>query len=468
MPSLLASVIIPCHNRTTAIRNVLASLREQDVPADTFEVVVVDDGSAVPLDQEIPELNSAPSIKFLRHTAPKGVQAARNAGVELAGAEVLIFLDVDCIARSDLVANHIVAHEGRDVAICGFTSTRELSPSSWRLLMGDGWDFSDSRATFARAAGESLLHDPLTELLAMPTPVDWSFFWTHNVSVTRAAFHKAGGFSEDFPFKGVEDVEMGYRLYLAGFPTIFDPNVVALHQPHVRDRNGDIIKDRQNELVFVGKFPNVEVEAVCSYDIVRARELAPVLQRFAGGITTESADCSKLAELEELHPRISAADRILLAGSMEGWPKDLPFPVTSCFPGHGTRQEDERLSLIGTRIPYSAGAFDLGIITDYWRHFPERTIARIFSELLRTCREVLVLSKVSTAPAAAPDAELAAALHQHDQPYWEFTVEVKRELHQFDLAELAVIPDGPAGFLLTEAPWERVGMGATMGQVRGR
>jgi GT2 family glycosyltransferase len=455
------SVVMPVHNRPVAAANVLRSLRHQTLSPDSFDVVVVDDGSSEPLLESIAPLLDQEGIDFgvrwVRHDVAKGVQAARNAGAAQAGGGLLVFLDVDCIAHPDLLGAHLRAHRDRRVAVCGYTSARELSPAAWRLLLGADWDFGDSAATFDRAAGTPLLHDPLTELLAEPRPSDWSFFWTHNVSIPRWAFDKVGGFNGEFPYKGVEDMEMGYRLAREGCPTVFAPDARAIHQPHDRTRGLDIAQDRHNEHVLVRMYPTVEVEAVCSYDIVNSREMVPVLERFSDTLAVESADTSGLTALTQLRERIDRAGDVLLVGSTNGWPTGLPLPAAVVFPGKdGTASrsgEADRFPLVGTRMPFDADQFDLGIVSDYWRLFPERTASRIFAETLRVCRQVMVLSGVSGAPADQPDGQLAAALDAYDHPFWEFTVRVRRELHEFGFTEFERAGTGAAAFDLTETSW---------------
>ena len=49
-----------------------------------------------------------------------------------------------------------------------------------------------------------------------------------NVSIPRSVLKKIGGFSLDME-AGSEDVELGKRLYRAGFPIYYDEKIVAFH-----------------------------------------------------------------------------------------------------------------------------------------------------------------------------------------------------------------------------------------------
>ncbi|HEX6344824.1 glycosyltransferase [Umezawaea sp.] len=455
--ALAVSVVIPAHNRSTALRNGLRSLRTQTLARDAFEVVVVDDGSEPPLSGEVSDLVDGDHVRLVRHDSALGAGAARNTGAAAARGELLVFLDVDCLCHPDLLSAHLGAQAGGPVAVCGYAGGRETTPAAWRMALGDDWDFADAEATFARAARTPALHDPLTELLAVPRPADWAFFWTLNVSVPRSAFDLVGGFNRDFEVKGCEDLELGYRLAKAGFPTVFAPDAITIHQPHERDRNAEVVRDRRNEHVLVRAYPTVEVEAVCSYDIANSRELVPAVERFAEGLVAETSDCAHLGRLPRLVERIAASGRVLLVGAPAGWPEHLRGHTTVCYPSDVGPQR--HLRLLGTRIPVEDGHFDLGVLTDYWRQFPERTVSRVLAEMHRTCRDVLVLSGVSGTPVERPDQDLAAALAAHDHPYWEFTVRLRRELHQFDLAEWERGGQGTTAFRCAPIDWPTAELG---------
>lgn len=455
------SVVIPAHNRAEALRNGLRSLETQTLARDVFEVLVVDDGSEPPLSGELAELVDGGHVRLIRHDVAQGAGAARNRGAAEALGELLVFLDVDCLCHPELLTAHIEAQAERPVAVCGFSSGREITPAAWRLTLGGDWDFADAEGTFARAAKTPALHDPLTELLAEPRPADWAFFWTLNVSVPKSAFDLVGGFNRDFEVKGCEDVELGYRLARAGFPTVFAAEAITIHQPHERDRNMEVARDRRNEHILVREYPSVDVEAVCSYDIAKSRELVPAIEQFAARLEPDTSDCARLERLPRLVDRIAAGGRVLLVGSPAGWPAHLPAPETVCYP-HDVGEDggSHHLRLLGTRLPLGDKQFELGVLTDYWRQFPERTTSRILAEMHRACKAVLILSGVSKSPAEQPDQELAAALAAHDHPYWESTVRLRRELHQFDLAEWEVGGHGQAAFSCPPIAWPTAELGA--------
>jgi glycosyltransferase involved in cell wall biosynthesis len=87
-PAPRISVIIPHLNQAEALARCLAALAAQET-AVTFEVLVVDNGSASP-----PE--TGPGVRRLHEAAP-GPGPARNRGAAEARAPILACLDADCV-----------------------------------------------------------------------------------------------------------------------------------------------------------------------------------------------------------------------------------------------------------------------------------------------------------------------------------------------------------------------------------
>ena len=93
------SIIIPSYNSASHIRQCLATLRVQRTTI-PYEVILVDssdDGTDHIVGEEFPEVR-------LFHFAERcSVGKARNIGVEQARAEVVLFLDTDCIPAPNIM-----------------------------------------------------------------------------------------------------------------------------------------------------------------------------------------------------------------------------------------------------------------------------------------------------------------------------------------------------------------------------
>lgn len=205
-----ASVVIPTFNRVKRLGRVLTALDAQQVAPKSFEVVVVDDGSN---DGTAEWLRSQAYSFDLRvhEQANAGPAVARNAGVEQAKGELIVFLDDDVVPAPAFVAQHIDSHaaEDGDLAVIGPLGSLPNYDQPWVA-----WEQLKVEAQYsAMAAG-----------LYLPT---YRQFWTGNASVPKRVILEAGGFNPQF--LRAEDVELGIRLRDLGVQFRFNAKAQALH-----------------------------------------------------------------------------------------------------------------------------------------------------------------------------------------------------------------------------------------------
>jgi glycosyltransferase involved in cell wall biosynthesis len=99
------SVVIPTHNRLRLLRRALTTVFAQQGVG--TEIIVVDDGSSDGTCEALAGLSGA--VTVIRHAAPLGVSAARNAGIERAQCEWLAFLDDDDLWSPDKLSAQLAA-----------------------------------------------------------------------------------------------------------------------------------------------------------------------------------------------------------------------------------------------------------------------------------------------------------------------------------------------------------------------
>jgi glycosyltransferase involved in cell wall biosynthesis len=85
------SVVIPTFNRPDILPRAIESVLSQSY--DDFEVIVVDDGSAQPMEQALSEIRD-PRLRWVRRPNG-GLSSARNSGIAEAHGEFVTFLDDD-------------------------------------------------------------------------------------------------------------------------------------------------------------------------------------------------------------------------------------------------------------------------------------------------------------------------------------------------------------------------------------
>lgn len=157
---------------------------------------------------------------------PLPLARARNAGVERAlqeGAEVVVGLDVDCLASPTLVEGYARAAAGPhgDALLCGPVAYLPPPPPG-------GYDLD------------------AVEHLALPHPArpapepgevaragdDHHLFWSLSYAVTAATWRRLGGFDERYVGYGAEDTDLGRRAASLGIDLAWVGSARASHQHH--------------------------------------------------------------------------------------------------------------------------------------------------------------------------------------------------------------------------------------------
>ncbi|HEX3671152.1 MAG TPA: glycosyltransferase [Candidatus Cybelea sp.] len=204
---MIAATIQLCtYNRAELLARVLEACFDQTAGSDSYEVVLVDDGSTDATPSTIETARSRATCAFTVVAQPNGGLAqARNAGIARARGERIIFIDDDVLPLPNFVAEHLEAaarHPGTIVrgGAIQVENCDDLPPPIWSIK-----DYSGN------------------------------YFWTTNVSVPLATIRGIGAFDESFAEYGWEDIDVGLRLRAAGIRAIFHPNALVYHvKPHPR------------------------------------------------------------------------------------------------------------------------------------------------------------------------------------------------------------------------------------------
>lgn len=240
MPEL--SVVIPTYNRLETLRHVLAALARSDLEPERFEVVVADsqssDGTAAFMAGVAAE---RANVRYLPG-AYTGRAMARNAGIEAARGEVVLFTDADIIAAPDLLSRHLAHHRARrGIAVVGL-----------ELQVG-------SLAEYEHLRDEPAARRPLHP--SRRRRLSWLYFLTGNASVRRADLDRVGRFDEAFTGYGHEDLELGYRLEAAGLKIAYDGTAVNYHWHPVpyEEQKGKFELAGRSTVRFFRKHPTLAV-----------------------------------------------------------------------------------------------------------------------------------------------------------------------------------------------------------------
>src|SRR5438034_6746564 len=89
------SVIVPTYQRARQLAVCLHALARQEYPRDGFDVLVVDDGSAISLEPSVDAFRDRINVRLPAQTH-SGPATARNCGARHAAGTFLAFTDDDC------------------------------------------------------------------------------------------------------------------------------------------------------------------------------------------------------------------------------------------------------------------------------------------------------------------------------------------------------------------------------------
>ncbi len=205
--SISVSVVIPTRNRSEMVCQAILSVEKQIFPE--IEIIVVDDGS---VDNTCEVIKTQFSRVQVIRLDGKGPGAARNAGVDAASGEIIMFLDSDDLWLPDHARKlYATLNRGFEVAY-GTTLT-------WDIVNGGEFLIPDN------GLGE--------EGNCLDNIIRWCFTVPSSIAMSRKAFYEVNGFVDNRSFKLGEDWEFFIRLaaeYPFGFSGVKPITMRCLHQ----------------------------------------------------------------------------------------------------------------------------------------------------------------------------------------------------------------------------------------------
>ncbi|SEA43347.1 Glycosyl transferase family 2 [Nitrosospira multiformis] len=209
----LLSVVICTYNRASLLVKVLESLCKQTLPAERFEIVIINDGSTDDTETAANVYAKKLPLRYF-YQRNAGLASAKNHGLFASRGDLVFFMDDDDVASEVLLEEHVKTHlmfPAQHYAVLGYTA---LSPEiSGNPLMH-----------FVTEIGCFLFSYPS---LKNGEVLDYSYFWGGRSSCKRSFLLEHGVFNPVFRF-GAEDIELGYRLSKHGLRVIYNRNAISI------------------------------------------------------------------------------------------------------------------------------------------------------------------------------------------------------------------------------------------------
>lgn len=215
------SVIIVNYNGKEYLQRCLLSVLANNFK--DYEIIVVDNGSS---DGSISLIKDKLKTKFhdlivLELKQNFGPAFARNEGVKIAKGEYLAFLDNDTQVKNDWITEAIKIFQ-RDKKIgciqCKLLLLAEKNKYDYAGEYLNQYGFLVQRVNYREM--DNGQYDQEVEILAAKSA---------GMFIRKNVFNKIGGFDKDY-FIYMEETDLGWRSWLAGYKTVFCPRSIVYHE----------------------------------------------------------------------------------------------------------------------------------------------------------------------------------------------------------------------------------------------
>jgi mycofactocin system glycosyltransferase len=210
------SVIVPVKDQPADLADCLRSLEGLDWPHDRREIIVIDDGSVIPV--AVP-----PGVRLLRREVSGGPAAGRNLAAQQARGDILAFLDADCVAGMGWLRELAPFFAADGIGAAGGLVTGYYKNSFLDRYEDACSSLNLGRRLMLEASGPSTLYAP-----------------TANLLVRHHTFMSIGGFAADR--RVGEDVDLCWRLRDLGHGLVYAPYGAVAHKH--RNRPGRMLRRR--------------------------------------------------------------------------------------------------------------------------------------------------------------------------------------------------------------------------------
>ncbi len=218
------SIIIINYNGKKFLEKCLKSL--ETIKYENYEIILVDNNST---DDSVEFVkNTYPSIIIIKLDKNYGFAEPNNIGAKNAKGNFLLFLNNDTEVTPNFVTELVnAAKTDKQIAIC---QSLLLKPSGEIDSSGDFLD------TLGRAYSSKIKPGPTKEILSARGA---------SMLVKREIFENLGGFNKEY-FASFEDVDLGWRCWIAGYKVIVVTSSIVYHS------GGQTIKELSSVMSFHG------------------------------------------------------------------------------------------------------------------------------------------------------------------------------------------------------------------------
>lgn len=182
-----------------------------------FEIIMVDNNSK---DDSVKFTeNNYPEIKILKVNYNSGFAKAVNGGIKISSGEYILLLNNDTEIKEDFLEEMMKGFKDEDT---GSVACKMLNFYK-RNIIDDAGDFIKLKGSpYARGHGEEDIGQYDRQKYIFGACAGAAMY-------KREMFDKVGLFDEDF-FAYYEDVDMSFRMQIAGYKCFYNPMAICYHK----------------------------------------------------------------------------------------------------------------------------------------------------------------------------------------------------------------------------------------------
>src|SRR5690606_15490294 len=206
--NMFFSIIIPLYNRPVEIKELLASLTEQEYK--NFEVIIVEDGSSRPSEDIVARFEDTLDVHYF-YKENEGQGFARNYGFERAKGDFFIVFDSDIIVPTDYFKNVLIG----------------LQRNNWDAFGGP--DAAHKSFTAIQKAISYSMTSPFTTggIRGNKKHVGQFHPRSFNMGLSRVLWSNIGGYNLS---RRSEDIEFSIRMINSGYKVGLIPEAFVYHK----------------------------------------------------------------------------------------------------------------------------------------------------------------------------------------------------------------------------------------------
>ena len=206
-PGPRVSIVTAAYNAEREIRALLESLALSEFR--DFEFCCCDDRSTDGTAAVLEGFNGPFPVRLARHPENRGVTAARNTALALAGAPLLVFLDADVVVEPGTLGRLLEALErSKADVVCGIYGPKPLGGGAAARFYA-----SFAHHSFLGAGGP------------------YNVFNAWCAIARREVFDRLGGARVVAKGVEIENETLGRRIVAAGYALVLEPSIGLAHEP---------------------------------------------------------------------------------------------------------------------------------------------------------------------------------------------------------------------------------------------